>query len=54
VEAASDRVAGPGDAHVVLGVRAEGVYDATDWCNPELVTRPATVAGIEHTGREAR
>jgi multiple sugar transport system ATP-binding protein len=37
---------------VVLGVRPEDVHDATGGCAPELVTLPATVLAVEHTGRE--
>jgi multiple sugar transport system ATP-binding protein len=37
---------------VVIGVRPEDVYDATDGCAPELVALPATVLAAEHTGRE--
>jgi len=38
---------------VVLGLRAEDVYDATEGCDPELVALGATVVGIENTGRDA-
>jgi multiple sugar transport system ATP-binding protein len=38
---------------VVLGLRPEDVYDATDGCDPELVAMPATVVAGEHTGRES-
>jgi multiple sugar transport system ATP-binding protein len=37
---------------VVLGVRPEDVYDASEECDPELVALPATVVGVEHTGAE--
>jgi len=38
--------------HVVLGVRPEDVFDATEGCDPEFVALPATVLAIEHTGPE--
>jgi multiple sugar transport system ATP-binding protein len=38
---------------VVLGVRSEDVYDATEGCDPALVALPGTVVDVEHTGREA-
>jgi multiple sugar transport system ATP-binding protein len=37
---------------VVLGVRPEAVYDATDGTDPDLVALPATVLSVEHTGPE--
>ncbi len=38
------------DRPVVLGVRAEAVHDATGGADPDLVTLPATVLSVEHTG----
>jgi multiple sugar transport system ATP-binding protein len=35
---------------VVLGLRPDDVYDASEGCDPELVAMPATVVAAEHTG----
>ena len=45
-------VAGHAGRPVVLGVRPEHVYDATEGCDPRLVTMPATVVRATFVGPE--